>query len=366
MNETPEPTATRSPEKTLIKGYTLTELTEWCLQQGLKPYRARQLYRWIYQRGARSFDAMTDIARSLREQLDRAFSISATEIVQIARSQTDGTVKFLLALRDSQHIETVLMPEDRRVTVCLSTQVGCAIGCPYCATGRMGFRRHLSAGEIIDQYLIAAAQAIKPVTNVVFMGMGEPFLNYDQTLKAAALLNTELGPEIAARHITISTSGIVPAIYRFTDEGHKFKLAVSLNATADAERDRLIPINSRYPIAELLAAASYYTRKSRRTITFEYILMQGENDSPRDARRLISLLSPIRCKLNIIPFNENPHVPQRQPDEKQLDAFIRVLYTSPMTITVRRSKGSDIAAACGQLFAASAQPDLPATLQHET
>jgi 23S rRNA (adenine2503-C2)-methyltransferase len=244
----------------------------------------------------------------------------------------------------------VYMVEGNRITVCLSTMIGCPIGCPYCATGIMGFKRNLTAGEIVDQFLWIQREQSQKITNVVLMGMGEPFLNYEAVVKAAAILNSELGAEIAARRITISTVGIVPQIYRYADEGQRYKLAISLNAVNDRQRNELVPINQKYPLSELMKAVNHYTQKSRRRVTFEYVLIKGVNDGARHARELITLLSKIPCKLNIIPYNANEFLPYKAPGEKELDRFLSKIYQAPFAVTVRRSKGQDIAAACGQLY----------------
>jgi 23S rRNA (adenine2503-C2)-methyltransferase len=214
----------------------------------------------------------------------------------------------------------------------------------------MGFKRHLTTGEIVDQLLFIQRDRQSVVTNIVFMGMGEPFLNYDNVIKAASILNSELGPEIAARRMIISTAGIVPEIYRYADEGHRFKLAISLNATTDNQRDELVPINKKYPLQNLLSAVRYYTKKSRRRVTFEYVLINDFNDSEQDARRLIKMLGQIPCKVNVIPFNQSEFLPYKSPSEARLEQFLKHLYRAPFAITVRRSKGQDISAACGQLY----------------
>jgi len=352
VSETPNEPQSRKP---LLKGKTLEELQEWAISIGEKPYRGLQLHQWMYKRNAHSFAEMTDIRQELRERLAREYRMVAAEIAQVQESQIDHSRKYLFRLQDGQHVESVLMHDGKRHTICLSTQVGCAIGCPYCATGQMGFQRQLHSAEIVDQFLQIAGRQSDKITHIVFMGMGEPFLNYDNVIRAARIFNSERGPMIAARKITISTSGILPAIYRYIEEKHKFKLAISLNGSTDEQRDYLVPINRRYPIRDLLEAARTYTQKSRRMMTFEYILIAGFNDRPADARRLCSILGQIRCKLNIIPFNETPFSEFRQPSEESLNAFVQLLLKGSMTVTVRRSKGQDIAAACGQLYASHRQ-----------
>jgi len=341
-------------EKRMLKGMSLDELLMVVAELDARPYAARQIYQWLYQKNALAFDQMTNLSATLRQKLNAHCDLNCVHPHTALHSRRDASVKYLFRLNDGLAIESVYMVEERRRTVCLSTQVGCPLRCAFCATGAMGFRRNLSAGEIIDQLLAISRAAPQPVTNVVFMGMGEPFLNYENVIRAAQIINSESGPAIAARHITISSAGWIPGIERFTSENQPFKLALSLNATTDAQRDQLLPINRQYSLPALLQAALNYTRQSRRRVTFEYILIAGVNDSLEDARRLVQLLSPIPCKLNLIPFNENPQSPWRRPSEEHLNAFIQTVYRAPFAVTVRRSKGTDIAAACGQLYASRA------------
>lgn len=341
---------TEHPERKNIKGMSLNELKLLMSEFGEKSFHARQIYQWMYQKGVRSFKEMTNLSQNLCKQLAESLELSALTLKTTEVSSADQTIKFLFELSDHQYVESVYMTEEKRITVCLSTMVGCPMGCPYCATGQMGHQCNLTAGEIVDQLLMIQSNTGKLASNVVFMGMGEPFLNYENVIKAADLLKSELGSGIAAKKITVSTCGIVPAIYRFADEGHRFKLAVSLNASNDEKRDQLIPVNRKYPLKELFKAILYYTRKSKRRVTFEYVLIQEFNDTPEDARRLVNLLSPIPCKLNLIPFNETECVEYRRPTEQAIDRFVSEVYRAPFTVTVRRSKGVDISAACGQLY----------------
>jgi 23S rRNA (adenine2503-C2)-methyltransferase len=252
-------------------------------------------------------------------------------------------------LTDGELIESVLIVEKSRKTVCVSTQVGCALKCTFCATGKMGFLRNLSAGEIIEQVWFIKNHFDQGVSNVVFMGMGEPFLNYDFSLHAAKILADDGGMAIAARKITISTSGIIPRIKQYADEGHKFKLAISIHTLDTNLRTRLMPINKKYPLAELVESMKYYTQKTKKRITLEYVLLEGENDSTRDAYRLVELAKLIPCKINILYYNptDGPH---RTPTEEQIQPFIKLITKAPAAVTIRRSKGNDINAACGQLY----------------
>jgi 23S rRNA (adenine2503-C2)-methyltransferase len=336
-----------------LKGLNLAEITAQMAELGEKPYRAHQIYQWLYQKNVTSWAQMSNISAPLRAELADRFDITTVHLKDSKRSRSDGSVKFLFELNDGSLIESVYMTEERRRTICISSQVGCPVGCAFCATGIMGLQRNLTAGEIVDQLSFINAAMPAPVTNVVFMGMGEPFLNYDNVIRAAQIFNSELGPELSARHITISTCGIIPAMERFIKEDQRYKLALSLTATTDDQRNQLIPVNRKYPLTDLLKTAREYTRMSHRRVTFEYILMAGINDTLEDARRLVKLLGPIPCKLNLIPYNENPQFPFHAPSEEHLNEFIREIYRAPFAVTVRRSKGLDIAAACGQLYIAS-------------
>ncbi|MBN2281348.1 MAG: 23S rRNA (adenine(2503)-C(2))-methyltransferase RlmN [Candidatus Marinimicrobia bacterium] len=338
--------------KQQILEFTLDELKTALAQKGEKNFRAHQIFIWLHKKNAQSFDEMSNISKSLRDKLNQEFDISVLEISTVMKSQMDTTSKYLFKLQDGQHIESVYMKqEDGRVTLCVSTMVGCPIGCPYCATGLMGFRRNLTTAEIVNQLTYINSLEEQPVTNIVFMGMGEPFLNYDNVIKAAQMFNSPSGAEISARKITLSTCGIVPGIHRFTREDHKFKLAVSLNGTNDEQRNIMIPVNRKYSLKMLMQSLQKYTERSGQRVTFEYILVKNFNDSNEDAMRLKTLLGSIPCKLNIIPYNENNHCAFLAPDEDTLNKFIKKLYKAPFAVTVRRSKGQDIAAACGQLYA---------------
>lgn len=338
-------------EKKIIKGMSLQEIQNLVADIGENHYRADQIYKWIYKYGVFSFSEMTDLKKELREKLSNKYALSTLKLKSEVKSNIDSTKKYLFELNDGNSIESVYMIEGKRITSCLSTMAGCPIGCPYCATGSMGLKRKLTAGEIIDQFLWINENNSNKITNIVFMGMGEPFLNYDNTIKAAQIFSSDIGAGISAKKIVISTCGIIPEIYRCTDEEHKFKLAISLNATTDLQRNQLVPINRKYPLRDLLKAARYYTNKSKRRITFEYTLIFGVNDTNEDARRLIALLRDIPCKLNIIPYNESTFFDYRKPKEEEVERFIQIVHKAPFAVTVRRSKGTDIASACGQLYA---------------
>lgn len=315
---------------------------------GEPAYRTEQVMRWIYQRDAGSFDEMTNLSKALREKLGRAYRIG--RLREVARDvSADGTFKLLLALEDGATVEAVLIPDGKRRTACISSQAGCGIGCTFCATALGGLQRNLTAGEIVDQVLALQRAAQERVTNVVFMGMGEPFANYANVMRAACLLNDPWAFGIGARHITISTSGVVPAIDRFIAEGCQFVLAVSLHAATNSVRDLLVPLNRKYPVEELLAACRRYVAATGRRITFEYVMIDGLNDTPEQARRLIELTRGLLCHVNLIPWNPVPEINLRRSPPEVIAAFARRLKAAGLPTTIRRERGTDIEAACGQL-----------------
>ena len=336
-------------QKTNITGMTLEEMEGLLISIGQPKYRAGQLFNWIYKKGIDSFGEMTNFSRPLRQQIDQIAEIGYLT-AETKVTATDGqTTKFLFRLSDGLQIESVYMIDGRRRTVCLSSQVGCALGCSFCATGRMGFRRNLSAGEIVDQLLMIQRILDVAVTNIVIMGMGEPLLNYDEVIKACDLISHDKGIAIGKRKITISTSGIVPAIKRLADEGQRYKLAISLNSPDDKIRSRIMPINKKYSISDLIDAAKYYASKSRHRITFEYVMIAGLNDRAEDATKFSRWIDNLKCKINIIPYNsidEN----FSPPSEQAIHRFIKPFLNKNVVISVRRSKGVEIKAACGQLY----------------
>jgi 23S rRNA (adenine2503-C2)-methyltransferase len=332
-----------------LVGMDRSELSAFAESLGEKPFRGKQLFHWIYGRSVTDFTHMTSLAAGLRQRLHETATLGALDLAQRQISGRRDAEKFLFRLADGLSIESVLMHEGDRHTLCISSQVGCPVDCKFCATGKMGLLRNLSAGEIVNQVLSVRRLAGTPATNVVVMGMGEPLLNYEALLKGCYLMSDEEGPNLAQRHIVISTSGLIPKIQRFTRERHKFRLAISLNATTDDVRTRLMPLNRKYPIAELLGAAKEYALSSKQRVTFEYVLLAGVNDSFEDARRLKELLRDIPCKINLIPFNavdEN----FRRPSFEHIEAFYQRLKDSRAAVTLRWSKGDDIDAACGQLW----------------
>lgn len=335
--------------KTLLKGLSLEQLQEYVESVGLKSYRAKQLFHWMYRKNVAEFSAMTTLKKSVRESLEPLAEINLLKLSQAISSKYEPTTKFLFELFDGNLVETVFMEADNRRTICLSSQVGCALKCGFCATGLMGFVRNLSAGEIVDQVLMAERYKQQEATNIVMMGMGEPFLNYDSVIQAAYLISDPDGIAISKRKITISTSGLIPAILRYADEGHRFKLAISLNGTTQESRRKLMPLTKKYPLDELLKAAKYFTERSKTRVTFEYILLENVNDTQEDANRLKKLLNEIPCKINLIPYNATDFG-FKPSSETRIQQFVSALASFHAPVTVRRSKGRDINAACGQLY----------------
>ncbi len=334
------------------------EVGEFIAALGEKPFRARQVWDWLYSRRADSFASMTNLPRSLISRLSDTAVLGELELAarQISR---DGTDKRLYRLSDGQLIESVLMPyDDNRRTACISSQAGCALGCVFCATGQMGFGRNLSAAEIFEQAMIFArelAEKGERLSNVVFMGMGEPFHNYDATLEAVRQIMNRLG--IGARHITVSTVGMAPQIRRFADEGLQVKLAVSLHKTDDAERSALMPVNRRWPIQELLQACHYYVEQTNRRVTFEWAAIAGENDTVEEAQRLGKLLTGLRCHVNVIPLNPTGGYAGAPSAAVNVERFIETLRQYGVAATVRVRRGIDIDAGCGQLKTAVIRAD---------
>jgi 23S rRNA (adenine2503-C2)-methyltransferase len=354
--------AHRKPD---LRALPLEALEEAVRALGAEPYRARQLFRRLHRNGAAGFEEMTDLPGELRAALADRWELRTLERGEERRSR-DGTIKWTWITFDGRQVESVYMPhagddEDEpgnreRRTLCVSSQVGCAVGCTFCLTGTMGLGRNLGAGEIADQVHranrrlveLGEGRAPRPLTNLVFMGMGEPLHNFEELKGALALLLHPQGPDFSHRHVTVSTSGVVPAIARLGAET-RVKLAISLNATTDAQRSALMPINRRWPIAELLDACRRFPMKQGRRITFEYVLLAGVNDGVEDARRLARLLAGIPAKVNLIAYNENPGLGFEAPPPARVEAFRDALLGAHLTAVVRRNRGRDIAAACGQL-----------------
>ncbi|MEW6566699.1 MAG: 23S rRNA (adenine(2503)-C(2))-methyltransferase RlmN [Chloroflexota bacterium] len=328
------------------------ELHDTLLEWGEPSFRWRQVWQGVYQRLAKSPHELTDLPTRLRERLDQAIVFASISVRAITRSKDGGTEKLLLALPDGQAIEAVLMRYRRRTTACISTQAGCAMGCVFCATGQMGFRRHLTAGEIVEQVLLFARQLARQgqrLTNVVVMGMGEPFHNYEATLEAIDRLNDPEGFHFGARRFTISTVGLVPMIERFTRERRHVNLAISLHAADDELRSQLLPINRRYPLEQLLRACRQYVQVSGRRLSFEWALIQDVNDTPQQAEALSGLLTGLNCHVNLIQLNPTRRYSGQASPRERAAAFRQVLERHGIGCTIRLRRGIDIQAGCGQL-----------------
>jgi 23S rRNA (adenine2503-C2)-methyltransferase len=320
-------------------------------QRAYERFHARQLYRWIYKRGVTDFEKMTDLSKEFRARLARDFEVVTPRIVSDLKS-IDGTRKFVLELADQRRIEAVFIPDTPAMTFCISTQVGCAMSCGFCLTGKMGLLRNLTAGEIAAEVrvLAAATNLLDHPFNIVLMGMGEPLHNYDNTMKALRMLHNENGLAVSPRRVTLSTVGIVPGLQRLAHEPLMPNLAISLHATTDEQRTELVPPNRKYPLAEILEVCRRFPLKRRSRITFEYVLLAAVNDTPEDARRLAKLLSDIKAKVNLIPLNPAPGIPYERPSDERVDRFAQILADRHLTVSVRKSRGQDIRAACGQLI----------------
>lgn len=340
----------------MLLGKTEDELVEFAREIGEASFRGKQLYHAIYGRRALDIAQMTDLSKDLRENLNSIARVSETQIVNVFRS-TDGTRRYLLKLGDGREAEAVFMPEERRDTICISCQVGCAVGCGFCMTAQLGVKRSMSAGEIISQVVIVlnevygAGQAPPHGVNLVFMGMGEAFLNYDEVMKSIRVMADEKGLGISPKRVTVSTSGVIPRIYDFAQEPIRPRLAISLSATTEEQRTRLMPINRKYTLADLMKACREYPLGERERLTFEYVMLDSVNDSDEDARRLVKLLNGVRAKVNLIPHNPAPELPYRASPMERILSFQKILVDRDVPAFIRRPRGQDISAACGQLAA---------------
>jgi 23S rRNA (adenine2503-C2)-methyltransferase len=315
---------------------------------GEEPFRANQLFNWIYKKNTADFDKMLNISRESRKKFSEIFFISSFRSSEEFRS-SDGTIKFRFGLDDGYFIESVYIPEEKRNTLCISTQVGCPLGCKFCLTGEMGFKRNLSVSEMVNEVMSVKERTGRDrITNIVLMGMGEPLLNYENVKKFINILIASEGLAFAKRKVTLSTSGILPELEKFIKEVD-VSLSISLNAPDDETRSRIMPINRKFPLKEILRAASLYPEVHKRMVTFEYVLIKGINDSLKQAEKLASLLKGLRCKINLIPYNENPYSEFKRPADETVLAFQEILKKHNYTATIRKSRGQDISAACGQL-----------------
>jgi 23S rRNA (adenine2503-C2)-methyltransferase len=350
---TTEASTTLETRKDSIYSLQLGQLKDWLSENGEKPFRAEQIFDWLYKKRVTSFEEMSNLAKGLRDKLSNSFDVTTLKTV-IKQTSSDGTIKFLFELYDGYSIETVLMRHDYGNSVCVTTQVGCRIGCTFCASTLGGLKRHLEAGEIVAQ-VVTVQQALdetdERVSSVVIMGIGEPFDNYDNMLSFLKIINHDKGLNIGARHITVSTSGIVPKIYQFADENTQINFAISLHAPNTELRSKLMPINRAYKLDDLMKAVRYYIDKTGRRISFEYGLFGGVNDSVEHAEELADLLKGIKCHVNLIPVNYVPERDYVRTPKDKIFAFEKALKNRGINVTIRREHGHDIDAACGQLRA---------------
>ncbi len=331
-----------------IKEYNLDELKDELEQLGEKKYRAEQIFKWIYVDKVKEFDEMTNLSIELREKLKKEYTMCNFNILKKQES-SDGTKKYLFDVLDGNAIETVLMQYHHGKTICVSSQIGCKMGCKFCASTGIKFVRSLTAGEIVEQILAVEQDIGDKISNVVFMGIGEPFDNYDNVMKAIKIINNQKGLNIGARHISISTSGLVPMIYKFADEELQCTLSISLHATNDEKRSAMMPINNRYNINELMEACRYYISKTNKRISFEYALAKDNNDNLEDAKELVKLLKGMLCHVNLIPINKIENGAYVKSSNENIIRFRDYLNEKGIVATIRRELGSDIDAACGQL-----------------
>ncbi len=340
-------------EKKSIYSLQLQEMKDWLSENGEKPFRAEQIFDWLYKKRVTSFEDMSNLSKELRDKLDGQYQITTLNTV-IQQTSSDGTIKFLFELHDGYSIETVLMRHDYGNSVCVTTQVGCRIGCTFCASTLGGLKRHLEAGEIVAQ-VVKVQKALdetgERVDSVVIMGIGEPFDNYNNMLSFLKIINHDKGLNIGARHITVSTSGIIPKIYQFADENMQINFAISLHAPNTELRSRLMPINKAYKLDDLMKAVRYYIDKTGRRISFEYGLFGGVNDSTEHAEELAELINGLKCHVNLIPVNYVPERDYVRTPRDKIFAFERTLKNRGINVTIRREHGHDIDAACGQLRA---------------
>ncbi|MEH7106816.1 MULTISPECIES: 23S rRNA (adenine(2503)-C(2))-methyltransferase RlmN [Bacillaceae] len=345
--------ATITQEKKSIYSLELHQLKEWLQEIGEKPFRAEQIFDWLYKKRVGSYEDMSNLSKNLRENLAAHFELTTLKTI-IQQTSSDGTIKFLFELHDGFSIETVLMRHDYGNSVCVTTQVGCRIGCTFCASTLGGLKRHLEAGEIVAQ-VVKVQQALdemeERVSSVVIMGIGEPFDNYDNMLAFLKIINHEKALNIGARHITVSTSGIIPKIYQFADENMQINFAISLHAPNTELRSKLMPINKAYKLDDLMKAVRYYIDKTGRRISFEYGLFGGVNDSTEHAEELAALIKGLKCHINLIPVNYVPERDYVRTPKDKIFAFEKTLKNRGINVTIRREHGHDIDAACGQLRA---------------
>jgi 23S rRNA (adenine2503-C2)-methyltransferase len=359
METTTVDQSTEIEAKPSIYSLQLEDLKTWLQENGEKPFRAEQIFDWLYKKRIATYEEMSNLSKALRDKLENSFSLTTLKTI-IQQTSSDGTIKFLFELHDGYSIETVLMRHEYGNSVCVTTQVGCRIGCTFCASTLGGLKRHLESGEIVAQ-VVKCQQALdetnERVSSVVIMGIGEPFDNYEQMLKFLKTINHDKGLNIGARHITVSTSGIVPKIYQFADENTQINFAISLHAPNTEIRTRLMPINRAYSLPELMKAVRYYIDKTGRRVSFEYGLFGGVNDQVEHAEELANLLKGIKCHVNLIPVNYVPERNYVRTPRNQIFEFEKTLKKHGVNVTIRREHGHDIDAACGQLRAKERQEE---------
>lgn len=333
-----------------LRSLNLTEMEDLAEGLNIQRYRGKQIFHWVYGKAVDSIDSMTNLSKETRLKLAQKAFISKLEVIK-RQFSVDGTEKFLFALEDGHSVESVLIPDDDRLTICISTQVGCGMGCAFCLTAKSGLERNLKCSEIINQF-ISARRALpegKRITNIVIMGMGEPLANFNNLIKAIEILTNTLGVNIGTGRITVSTSGLIPGIKKLGASGLNVNLAISLNASTDEQRNIIMPINKKYPLNDLIKTCREFPLKQRKKISIEYVLLEGLNNSPEDARRVARLLKGLRCKINLIPFNEFPGSEFKRPSESSVLTFQEILVNQHYSVFIRKSRGADILAACGQL-----------------
>ena len=347
----------KTGKKKLLKGLTLQELKDYFIESGESKFRGEQVFIWMYNHLSINFNEMLNLPKSLRQRLEEEAELNTLQYFDSEISGETGTKKFIFSTQENHKIESVIIPENKRTTLCISTQIGCPLDCAFCGTGLMGYKKNLIPGEIFDQYLLSAKDYGKDnITNIVYMGMGEPLLNYNATLKSLEIFAEELTTGMSLKKITVSTVGITPRIYDLAETGLKVKLAFSLHSCFDDIRSRIMPINIKYTLKQNIAAIKYYAQKTKTRITFEYVMLKGINDREEDIKALVKLCSEIPSKINVIPFNSLQHMnptgfsAELKPTSRnRVEEFVRMLRDKNITVTVRFTQGDDIAAACGQL-----------------
>lgn len=346
-----------SPKKIILKGLTLSELKNYFLSKNLQKFRGEQLFYWMYNHLSTNVDEMSNIPKTIRNEIRDEVELQTLDYFHTEQSEITKTKKYVFITRDNEKIESVVIPENDRTTLCISTQVGCPLDCQFCATGLMGYKRNLTSGEIFDQYMLAVKDFGKDkITNIVYMGMGEPLLNFQNTIKSLKIFSHEITKGISLKKITVSTAGIAPKIRELADSEINVKIALSLHSCFEEIRSKLMPINNKYSLKENLAAVRYYAKKTGTRITFEYVMLKDLNDSDDDVNALVKICKEIPSKINVIPFNSLKHMNpaglpaqlESTPKDK-IDNFVRKLRDKNITVMIRQTQGDDIAAACGQL-----------------